>query len=58
MTNKEIFDVFCKRYPQIKVADYRPFEPNQVSGKQVITIWTDKGDVILFLPNGDEPNAE
>ena len=58
MTNKEIFDIFCKRYPQIKVEDYRPFEPNQVSGKQVITIWTDKGDVILFLPNGDEPNAE
>jgi hypothetical protein len=40
------------------VADYRPFEPNQVNEKQVITIYTDKGDIILFLPNGDEPNAE
>lgn len=58
MTNKEIYDIFRKKYPEIGVSDYRPFDPKQVNGMQAVTIWTDKGDVILFLQNGDKANAE
>ena len=50
MTNKEIFEIFKERYPEIKVNDYRQFCPDFVNGKQTVTIWTDKGDIILFFP--------
>jgi len=54
MTNKEIFEMFKERYPEIKVDDYRQFCPDFVNGKQTITIWTDKGDIILYFPKIDE----
>lgn len=55
MTNKDIFDIFQKRYPEIKTIDYRPlsnhlFRPTGYG----IVIWTEKGDVILYFPKEGE----
>lgn len=54
MTNKDIFDIFQKQYPEIKTIDYRPlsnlFKPMECG----ITIWTDRGDVILYFPKEAE----
>ena len=59
MTNKDIFDIFQKRYPEIKTIDYRPlsnhlFRPTGYG----ITIWTEKGDVILYFPKEGERREE
>jgi hypothetical protein len=58
MTNKDIFDIFQKRYPEMKTIDYRPlsnlFRPTGYG----ITIWTDRGDVILYFPKEGEKREE
>ena len=58
MTNKDIFDIFQKRYPEMKTIDCRPlsnlFRPTGCG----ITIWTDRGDVILYFPKEGERREE
>ncbi len=50
MTNKEIYDVFRQRYPEVGVSDYRPADSAFVANLRGITIWTHRGDTILFFP--------
>ena len=50
MTNEEIRKIFSERYPEVKVSDYRPLVASYVKDMQGITIWTDKGDIIMFFP--------
>ena len=48
MTNQDIYNIFRKRYPDMKVSDYRPLSNLFRPKGQGITIWTDNNDVILF----------
>ena len=50
MTNKEIIEIFRAKYPETKIYDYRPLLASFVAHMQGITIWTDKGDIIMFFP--------
>ena len=50
MTNREIFEIFKEKYPETNISDCRPLLASYVAGMQGITIWTDKGDVIMFFP--------
>lgn len=49
MTNREILGDFKSKY-RVAVSDYRPLCADFVADMQGITIWTDKGDVILYFP--------
>ena len=50
MTNREIFEIFKEKYPQMNISDYRPLSSRFVKDMQGITIWTDEGDIIMFFP--------
>ena len=56
MTNGEIKEIFEENYPQMKAIDYRPLSSIFVKDMQGITIWTDKGDTIMFFP-GQKSNV-
>ena len=58
MTNRDIYDIFQKRYPEMKTSDYRPLSNLFIPTGCGITIWTDKGDVILYFPKEGERREE
>lgn len=49
-TNGELFKDFCKKYPDIKVNDYRPLYLGFVDNLEGITVFMDNGDIILYFP--------
>lgn len=54
MTNQDIYNIFRKRYSDMKVSDYRPLSDLFIPKGQGITIWADNNDVILFFPKEGE----
>lgn len=58
MTNGEIKEIFDENYPQMKSIDYRPLSSIFVKDMQGITIWTDKGDIIMFFPGEQRRDTE
>lgn len=54
MTNKEIFNEFVKKYPDIKVSDYRPLCSDAVKVREGITIWLTNGDILLYFPDDSD----
>ena len=53
MTNQEIYHDFKSKY-DVKTSDYRPLSKIFVENRPGITIWTDKGDLILYFPKQAE----
>ena len=49
MTNQEVLRDFKNKY-EVEISDYRPLSKDFVADMQGITIWTDKGDIILYFP--------
>ena len=48
-TNGGMFSLFKKRYPSVKVTDYRPLS-TETEGKRGINIYTENGDIISYFP--------
>lgn len=56
MTNGEIYDIFCKAYPDMHADDYRPLSKIWVGDKQGIAIFMDNGDILLYFPEVKDEN--
>lgn len=53
-TNEDLFKIFCNKYPEMHVADYRPLDPAFTKGRCGITIFMDDGDTLLYFPEVKE----
>ena len=54
MTYGEIFDEFCKKFPNAKVDDYRPADPMFVSQlyetiPNAIIVWLKDGSEVIYM---------
>lgn len=51
MTWGDLYKQFCKKFPKLKVEDYRPFVEGLLPTRRPgIIVWLENGDVLVYIP--------